>query len=324
MLKSWCSDVRKSSVSIICLTHNDTCEALAGVKGMKDSIDSSFLKLYLSNISDPETGDFKPSYKGYISNLKKDAKNQSIDVQIKTSVWMQFKYLEPLFKQFDIPSEIIDTEVIKLPKKIEIDLKKNDIPDRLQSENPLDCSTWLSLDYPSGLQRMPQHQSGVYAVFVQGYQNPLYIGESKDLWRRWNNTGSWEHHVKKHLEDIGDLKVNIAFYITKGWDDQKRLSLESELQIKYQTPWNGTANKSLPDKTLSPSAQAVLKYIKEKFTGEPVSTRDCYRNSPLRTKYGVNAENAELIFDELQNFGLGQKLIKEINGFRSVNFLPDM
>jgi hypothetical protein len=64
---------------------------------MKDSIDSSFLKLFLSNISDPETGDFKPSHRGYISNFKKDAKNQSIDVQIKTSVWMQFKYLEPLF-----------------------------------------------------------------------------------------------------------------------------------------------------------------------------------------------------------------------------------
>jgi hypothetical protein len=214
----------------------------------------------------------------------------------------------------------------KVPKKIEIDLKKNDIPDRLQSENPLDCSTWLSVDYPNGLQRMPQHQAGVYAVFIEGYQNPLYIGESKDLWRRWNNTGSWEHHVKKHLKDIGDLKVNIAFYITKGWDDQKRLSLESELQIKYQTPWNGTSDKTLPDKTLSPSAQAVFDYIKDKFTvtGKPISTRDCYRNSPLRTKFGVNAENTELIFDELQSFGLGKKIVEEINGFISVKFMPNL
>jgi ABC-type dipeptide/oligopeptide/nickel transport system ATPase subunit len=321
MLKSWCSDVRKSSVSIICLTHNDTCEALAGVKGMKDSIDSSFLKLFLSNISDPETGDFKPSHRGYISNFKKDAKNQSIDVQIKTSVWMQFKYLEPLFKQFDIPSDVIETEVVISPK---INLKKDDVPSVLQSINPLDCNTWQSIDYPSGLQWLPQHEAGVYCVFVDGYQNPLYVGQSKDLWRRWNNKGDWEHRVKKHLESIGDVSVKIAFYITKNWDEQKRLSLESELQAKYKPSWNGTANKTLPDKTLSESAQAVFNFIKEIFKGEPIPARDCYRKSSLRTQFGLNAETTELIFDELQNFGLGQKLIKEINGFRSVNFLPDM
>ena len=79
-----------------------------------------------------------------------------------------------------------------------------------------------------------------------------------------------------------------------------------------------------PDKTLSESAQAVFNFIKEIFKGEPIPARDCYRKSSLRTQFGLNAETTELIFDELQNFGLGQKLIKEINGFRSVNFLPDM
>jgi hypothetical protein len=128
-------------------------------------------------------------------------------------------------------------------------------------------------------------------------------------------------YVKKHLESIGDLSAKIAFYITKNWDEQKRLSLESELQAKYKPSWNGTANKVLPDKTLSESAQAVLEFIKEIFTGTPIPARDCYRKSSLRTQFGLSAENTELIFDELQNFGFGEKLIKEINGFRSVNFL---
>lgn len=203
-----------------------------------------------------------------------------------------------------------------------IDIKKVNIPTVLQSQNPLDCNTWLSVEYPEDLQRMPQYQPGVYAIFVDGYQNPLYIGESKDLWRRWNVKGDWEHHVKKHLDLIGDIPVKVSFYITKGWDDQKRLSLESELQIKYKTPWNGTANKALPDKTLSESAQAVFDFIKEIFTGEPIPARDCYRKSSLRTQFGLNAETTEQIFDELQTFGFGEKLIKEVNGFRSVNFLP--
>lgn len=311
MLKSWCSDVRKSAVSIICLTHNDTCEALAGVKGMKDSVDSSFLKLFLANKSDPETGDFKPAHQGYISNFKKDARNQSIDVEIKTQVWMQFKYLQPLFDQL--------TPIIPESK---INLKKANIPEVLEAIDPLNPMTWQSVDYPDGLQWLPQHEAGVYAVFVEGYQNPLYIGQSKDLWRRWNNKGDWEHHIKKHLESVENIGVKIAFYITKGWDQQKRLSLESELQSKYKSPWNGTQNKSLPDKTLSESAQAVLEFVMEIFSGDPIPARDCYRKSSLRTQYGLNAETTERVFDELQSFGLGQKLIKEVNGFRSVNFLP--
>lgn len=209
----------------------------------------------------------------------------------------------------------IDVKTVSLPKI------EKDVPSVLQSINPLDCNTWQSIDYPSGLQWLPQHEAGVYCVFVDGYQNPLYIGQSKDLWRRWNNRGDWEHHVKKHLESVGNLSVKVAFYITKGWDEQKRLSLESELQAKYKPSWNGTANKVLPDKTLSESAQAVLEFIKEIFTGTPIPARDCYRKSSLRTQFGLNAENTELIFDELQNFGFGEKLIKEINGFRSVNFL---
>jgi hypothetical protein len=215
----------------------------------------------------------------------------------------------------------IDVKIVPSPN---INLKKDDVPKVLQSINPLDCNTWQSIDYPSGLQWLPQHEAGVYCVFVDGYQNPLYVGQSKDLWRRWNNKGDWEHHVKKHLESIGDVSVKIAFYITKNWDEQKRLTLESELQAKYKPSWNGTANKTLPDKTLSESAQAVFNFIKEIFKGEPIPARDCYRKSSLRTQFGLNAETTELIFDELQNFGLGQKLIKEINGFRSVNFLPDM
>lgn len=313
MLKSWCSDVRKSAVSIICLTHNDTCEALAGVKGMKDSINSSFLRLYLANKSDPETGDFKPAHRGYICNFKKDARNQSQDVEIKTHVWMQFKFLQPLFDKLTPQSP---------PPAI--NLKKADIPDPIQSTDPLNPSTWQTVDYPSGLQWLPQYEAGVYAVFVEGYQNPLYVGQSKDLWKRWNNTGNWEHHAKKHIDSVINqgLKVKIGFYITKGWDEQKRLSLESELQIKYNTPWNGTANKSLPEKTLSETAQAVYDFIKQSFTGEPIPARDCYRKSSLRTQFGLNSETTEQVFDELQNFGLGEKLIKEVNGFRSVNFLP--
>ncbi|MFM6206951.1 hypothetical protein [Planktothrix sp.] len=311
MLKSWCSDVRKSAVSIICLTHNDTCEALAGVKGMKDSVDSSFLKLFLANKSDPETGDFKPAHQGYISNFKKDARNQSIDVEIKTQVWMQFKYLQPLFDQL--------TPIIPESK---INLKKANIPEVLEAIDPLNPMTWQSVDYPDGLQWLPQHEAGVYAVFVEGYQNPLYIGQSKDLWRRWNNKGDWEHHVKKHLESIENVGVKIAFYITKGWEEQKRLSLESELQAKYKSPWNGTNQKQLPEKIPSEVAQAVYSFLLEIFKGEPIPARDCYRKSSLRTQYGLNAETTEQIFDELQEFGFGQKLIKEVNGFRSVNFLP--
>ena len=311
MLKSWCSDVRKSAVSIICLTHNDTCEALAGVKGMKDSVDSSFLKLFLANKSDPETGDFKPAHQGYISNFKKDARNQSIDVEIKTHVWMQFKYLQPLFDQL--------TPSIPEPK---INLKKSDIPPVLESIDPLNPMTWQSVNYPEGLQWLPQHEAGVYALFVEGYQNPLYIGQSKDLWRRWNNKGDWEHHVKKHLESIENVGVKIAFYITKGWEEQKRLSLESELQAKYKSPWNGTNQKQLPEKIPSEVAQAVYDFLLEVFNGEPIPARDCYRKSSLRTQYRLNAETTEQVFDELQEFGFGQKLIKEVNGFRSVNFLP--
>ena len=311
MLKSWCSDVRKSAVSIICLTHNDTCEALAGVKGMKDSVDSSFLKLFLANKSDPETGDFKPAHQGYISNFKKDARNQSIDVEIKTQVWMQFKYLQPLFDQL--------TPIIPESK---INLKKANIPEVLEAIDPLNPMTWQSVDYPDGLQWLPQHEAGVYAVFVEGYQNPLYIGQSKDLWRRWNNKGDWEHHVKKHLESIENVGIKIAFYITKGWEEQKRLSLESELQAKYKSPWNGTNQKQLPEKIPSEVAQAVYSFLLEIFKGEPIPARDCYRKSSLRTQYGLNAETTEQIFDELQEFGFGQKLIKEVNGFRSVNFLP--
>ncbi|MFM6454866.1 MAG: hypothetical protein ACKPH7_24030, partial [Planktothrix sp.] len=307
MLKSWCSDVRKSAVSIICLTHNDTCEALAGVKGMKDSVDSSFLKLFLANKSDPETGDFKPAHQGYISNFKKDARNQSIDVEIKTQVWMQFKYLQPLFDQL--------TPIIPESK---INLKKANIPEVLEAIDPLNPMTWQSVDYPDGLQWLPQHEAGVYAVFVEGYQNPLYIGQSKDLWRRWNNKGDWEHHVKKHLESIENVGVKIAFYITKGWEEQKRLSLESELQAKYKSPWNGTNQKQLPEKIPSEVAQAVYSFLLEIFKGEPIPARDCYRKSSLRTQYGLNAETTEQIFDELQEFGFGQKLIKEVNGFRSV------
>lgn len=311
MLKSWCSDVRKSAVSIICLTHNDTCEALAGVKGMKDSVDSSFLKLFLANKSDPETGDFKPAHQGYISNFKKDARNQSIDVEIKTQVWMQFKYLQPLFDQL--------TPIIPESK---INLKKANIPEVLEAIDPLNPMTWQSVDYPDGLQWLPQHEAGVYAVFVEGYQNPLYIGQSKDLWRRWNNKGDWEHHIKKHLESIENVEVKIAFYITKGWEEQKRLSLESELQAKYKSPWNGTNQKQLPEKIPSEVAQAVYDFLLEVFNGEPIPARDCYRKSSLRTQYGLNAETTEQVFDELQEFGFGQKLIKEVNGFRSVNFLP--
>lgn len=311
MLKSWCSDVRKSAVSIICLTHNDTCEALAGVKGMKDSVDSSFLKLFLANKSDPETGDFKPAHQGYISNFKKDARNQSIDVEIKTHVWMQFKYLQPLFDQL--------TPIIPESK---INLKKANIPEVLEAIDPLNPMTWQSVDYPDGLQWLPQHEAGVYAVFVEGYQNPLYIGQSKDLWRRWNNKGDWEHHIKKHLESIENVEVKIAFYITKGWEEQKRLSLESELQAKYKSPWNGTNQKQLPEKIPSEVAQAVYDFLLEVFNGEPIPARDCYRKSSLRTQYGLNAETTEQVFDELQEFGFGQKLIKEVNGFRSVNFLP--
>lgn len=311
MLKSWCSDVRKSAVSIICLTHNDTCEALAGVKGMKDSVDSSFLKLFLANKSDPETGDFKPAHQGYISNFKKDARNQSIDVEIKTQVWMQFKYLQPLFDQL--------TPIIPESK---INLKKANIPEVLEAIDPLNPMTWQSVDYPDGLQWLPQHEAGVYAVFVEGYQNPLYIGQSKDLWRRWNNKGDWEHHVKKHLESIENVGIKIAFYITKGWEEQKRLSLESELQAKYKSPWNGTNQKQLPERTPSEVAQAVYDFLLEVFNGEPIPARDCYRKSSLRTQYGLNAETTEQVFDELQEFGFGQKLIKEVNGFRSVNFLP--
>lgn len=270
MLKSWCSDVRKSAVSIICLTHNDTCEALAGVKGMKDSVDSSFLKLFLANKSDPETGDFKPAHQGYISNFKKDARNQSIDVEIKTQVWMQFKYLQPLFDQL--------TPIIPESK---INLKKANIPEVLEAIDPLNPKTWQSVDYPDGLQWLPQHEAGVYAVFVEGYQNPLYIGQSKDLWRRWNNKGDWEHHVKKHLESIENVGIKIAFYITKGWEEQKRLSLESELQAKYKSPWNGTNQKQLPEKIPSEVAQAVYDFLLEVFNGEPIPARDCYRKSSL-------------------------------------------
>ncbi|HET8689005.1 MAG TPA: hypothetical protein VFM18_20535, partial [Methanosarcina sp.] len=276
MLKSWCSDVRKSAVSIICLTHNDTCEALAGVRGMKDSVDSSFLKLFLANKSDPETGDFKPAHQGYISNFKKDARNQSIDVEIKTQVWMQFKYLQPLFDQL--------TPIIPESK---INLKKANIPEVLEAIDPLNPMTWQSVDYPDGLQWLPQHEAGVYALFVEGYQNPLYIGQSKDLWRRWNNKGDWEHHVKKHLESVESIGVKISFYITKGWEEQKRLSLESELQAKYKSPWNGTSQKQLPDRTPSEVAQAVYDFLLEVFNGEPIPARDCYRKSSLRTQYGL-------------------------------------
>lgn len=314
MLKSWCSDVRKSAVSIICLTHNDTCEALAGVKGMKDSINSSFLRLYLANKADPETGDFKPAHRGYICNFKKDARNQSQDVEIKTHVWMQFKFLQPLFDQL-------------APQPQTVDLKKTDVPESIQSTDPLNPSTWQTVDYPSGLQWLPQYEAGVYAVFVEGYQDPLYIGQSTNLWERWNATGKREHGLKKQLTSLVQkgIKIAIAFYITKnttGWDDQKRLSLESELQRKYKAPWNGTANKSLPEKTLSDTAQAVYDFTKQSFTGEPIPARDCYRKSSLRTQFGLNSETTEQIFDELQSFGLGEKLIKEVNGFRSVNFFP--
>ena len=209
-----------------------------------------------------------------------------------------------------------------VPRKHEIDLKKANIPEVLEAIDPLNPMTWQSVDYPDGLQWLPQHEAGVYAVFVEGYQNPLYIGQSKDLWRRWNNKGDWEHHVKKHLESIENVGVKIAFYITKGWEEQKRLSLESELQAKYKSPWNGTNQKQLPEKIPSEVAQAVYDFLLEVFNGEPIPARDCYRKSSLRTQYGLNAETTEQVFDELQEFGFGQKLIKEVNGFRSVNFLP--
>ncbi len=308
MLKSWCSDVRKSAASIVCLTHNDTCEALAGVKGMKDSINSSFLRLYLANKSDPETGEFKPAHQGYIENFKKDARNQSISTQIKTQVWMQFKFIQPLFDKL-IPSDPVTVESVTIPEII-------------QSIDPLDISTWQQCDYPSGLQWLPQYEPGVYAAIIEG--QPLYIGQSGDLWRRWNVTGSHAHHVKPHLDNaVGKgLKAAIAFCITPGWDEQKRLALESELQNKYKSPWNGTSDKSIPEKPLSEVAQAVWDYICTFEPEQAISARDCYRKSSLRTQYNLDAETTEQVFDELQKLGLGEKMIRDVNGFRSVSFVP--
>ena len=74
----------------------------------------------------------------------------------------------------------------------------------------------------------------------------------------------------------------------------------------------------------SEAAYAVYCFVCETFTGFPIPARECYRKSSLRTQYGLNAEMTEQIFDELQSFGLGMKIVEEINNFKSVKFDPNL
>ena len=111
-----------------------------------------------------------------------------------------------------------------------------------------------------------------------------------------------------------------SFY-DKQLEKQSKDLLIAETRARLKTQWRKRIEDLSCDIEISQAAKAVYQFIIESFTGEPISARECYRKSSLRTQYGLNSETTEQILDELESFGLGEKIVEKINGFRSVRFL---
>ena len=116
---------------------------------------------------------------------------------------------------------------------------------------------------------------------------------------------------------------NLSQYPNEPEKDERTL-LESELQTKIKKLGDEIIGQFPSGKKPSEAAYAVYCFVCETFTGFPIPARECYRKSSLRTQYGLNAEMTEQIFDELQSFGLGMKIVEEINNFKSVKFDPNL
>ncbi len=58
------------------------------------------------------------------------------------------------------------------------------------------------------------------------------------------------------------------------------------------------------------------------FMGKDVvSIRDCCEINALKYYWGLNSESTEEVFDGFEHLGLGEKVIRDVNGVRSVLFV---
>ena len=177
-VKSWCSDVRKSDVCLIALTHSDTNEGLAGTKGMKASIESSFLRLFLGNQIDPETGDFVPNFKGVLIGLNRDELNRPQQTAVKLEQWMQLSFLkELLFPKISRTAH--ESDAASDDNSSAAALSTSTIPavapTAFLSEQELNIQEWEAANFPEQIDLLPQNVEGIFAICIDGY-NPLYIG----------------------------------------------------------------------------------------------------------------------------------------------------
>jgi hypothetical protein len=304
-VKSWCSDVRKSDLCLIALTHSDTNEGLAGTKGMKASIDSSFLKLFLGNQIDPETGDFVPNFKGVLVGLSRDEFNRPQQTTIKLEQWMRSCFITDLL--FNKVSPTLTT-----PAVVDADAL---------SQQELNIQSWQAIKFPEQIDLLPKNVEGFFAICIDGY-NPLYIGLVS-----WLITAHFERKSESFYTKLQSLiqeghQPYIAFNLPQNQNIEYLKGVLSQLIFYYSPVWNNPTKKVVDtfDKQplkLTEQQQAVIDFaIKNK--GE-ISTRQAMRDLGGKLKC-KSAEEALLLFQFLEKIGLGKIYEEPTKSGSSIRF----
>ena len=308
-VKSWCSDVRKSDVCLIALTHSDTNEGLAGTKGMKASIESSFLRLFLGNQIDPETGDFVPNFKGVLIGLNRDEFNKPQQTAVKLEQWMQISFIADLLFP-KAPSKVVPAPTIPAAT----------LPTFLSPEE-LNIQQWQAAIFPNQLDLIPKNTEGIFAICIDGY-NPVYIGLLN-----WLIATHFGRKQKPFYDGLQSLvqeghQPYIAYYIPENRDIEFIKAALNQLIAHYSPVWNSAAKKAnaaLDNQPLklTEQQQAVINFaIQNK--GE-ISTRQAMRELGGKLKC-KSAEEALSLFQSLEKIGFGKIYEEPTKSGSSIRF----